>query len=158
VGSPATKASSRANDDTRIGPECTDAPVPRLRPEVPAVAFARGDGPVYVGLGTARAVHYMEDTPEHGGWFYYKTLWAVSPGYGGQVTITGRQVGGPNILRFNAGEAFPGKKQGSLRFSPQPSRGWRYGPSSTLIRAPGCYAFEIRGDAFTEFVTFRARP
>ena len=122
------------------------------------MAFARGDGPVYVGLGTARAVRYTEDTQEHGGWFYYKTLWAVSPGYGGRVTITGRQVEGPNILRFNAAEEFPGKKQATLRFPPERDRGWRYGPSSTLIRAPGCYAFEIKGDAFTEFVNFRARP
>jgi hypothetical protein len=138
--------------------ECTGDPVPRSRPEVSAVAFARGDGPVFVGLGTPRVVHYTEDTRQDAGWFYYKTLWAVSPKYSGPVTITGRELEGTEVLRFNPAAGFPGKKLTSLHLPPSEEGGWRYAPSETLIRAPGCYVLEIRGAGFTEFVTFQARP
>jgi hypothetical protein len=113
---------------------------------------------VFVGLGTARIVHYTEDTRQHDGWFYNKTLWAVSPGYAGPVTITGRQLEGTHVLRFNPAAGFPGNTLTSLHLPPSQEEGWRYGPSETLIRAPGCYVLEIRGEGFTDLVTFRARP
>jgi hypothetical protein len=134
---------------------CSRRPVPLRRPRVPAVAFARGDGPVYVGLGTAGRVRYREDTREHQGWYYYKTLWAVAPEYVGPVTITGHQLDGPNRLLFGTGP-FPGRKLRRLEMPPDRSGGWRFGPSDTLIRAPGCYAFEVLGDGFHEMVTFVA--
>jgi hypothetical protein len=140
------------------GLDCSGESVPRKRPDVSAVAYARGNGPVFVGLGAPRAVHYTEDAQEDEGWFYYKTLWAIAPEYMGTVRITGREVGGSQVLRFNPAAGFPGTKRLALRFPPEEERGWRYGPSFTLIRAPGCYAFEIRGNGFTEFVTFLARP
>ena len=118
--------------------ECTDDPVPRSRPEVSAVAFARGDGPVFVGLGTPRVVRYTEDTLQDAGWFYYKTLWAVAPKYAGPVTITGQQLEGTHVLRFNTAAGFPGNKLTSLQLPASEEGGWRYGPSETLIRAPGC--------------------
>ena len=138
--------------------ECTDDPVPLKRPEVRAVAFARGEGPVFVGLGTPRVVHYTEDTRQHEGWFYNKTLWAVAPEYAGPVTITGRELEGSHVLRFNPAAGFPGNKLTSLDLPPSEKDDWRYAPSETLIRAPGCYVLEIRGEGFLEFVTFRARP
>jgi hypothetical protein len=136
---------------------CSRRPVPFRRSEVPAVAFARGDGPVYVGLGTAGVVRYREDTREHEGWYYYKTLWAVAPEYGGPVTITGHQLDGPNQLLFGTG-GFPGTKLRTLEMSPDQSGEWRFGPGDTLIRAPGCYAFRISGDGLTQVITFRAKP
>jgi hypothetical protein len=138
---------------------CSDTPVPRGRPDVRAIAFPRGKGPVYVGLGSPGVVHYTEDNREHGGWYYHKSLWAVSPDYDGPVTVTGHQADGTNTLRFNPAEDFPGQKRTSLRFPAEPAAsGWRYGPSYTLIRAPGCYVFEIAGEGLRERITFRARP
>jgi hypothetical protein len=125
---------------------------------VRAVAFPRGEGPIFVGLGTAGVVHYTEDTREDEGWYYYKTLWAISPTYSGPVSITGREVNGPGELQFNAGSGFPGTKERELHFDPDPSEEWRYGPSETLIRAPGCYAIVVAGRGFTELITFTARP
>jgi hypothetical protein len=136
---------------------CSGRPVPLHNPEVRAVAFARGDGPVYVGLGAPGKVRYTEDTREHDGWYYYKTLWAVAPEYEGRVSITGHQLDGPNSLMFSTGP-FPGTKLKSLEMPPDPSGGWRYGPSDTLIRAPGCYAFEVQGEGFRRVVTFVAVP
>lgn len=81
-----------------------------------AVAFAYGDGPVYVGLGTGDGVvRYTVDTQRHGGWYYYKTLWAIAPGYTGCVVISGRAIGGNALLRFSGG-GFPVKPQPRLRF------------------------------------------
>jgi hypothetical protein len=75
-----------------------------VRPEVRAVAFAYGKGPVFVGLGTGDGVvHHTVDTKKHDGWYYYKTLWAIAPSYTGNVVISGQQIGGSNELRFNAG-------------------------------------------------------
>jgi hypothetical protein len=137
--------------------ECSREPIPLQSEEVRAVAFARGTGPVFVGLGTAGAVHYTEDTREHRGWYYNKTLWAISPRYQGAVIVTGEQLDGSNELRFNASSGFPGEKLSALKFEESNGAKWRYGPSDTLIRADGCYAFRIAGDDFVDWVTFIAR-
>ena len=128
-----------------------------MRREVGAVAFARGDAPVYVGLGTAGVVRYTEDTRKHDGWYYYKTLWAISPRYQAEVTVTGHQLDGPHGLRFNPVAGFPGQKLLELRFEETDVADWRNGPSATLIRDDGCYAFRIEGESFVDWVTFVAR-
>lgn len=136
---------------------CSLKEIPHERKDVRSVAFARGSGPVFVGLGTPNILRYTEDAREHDGWYYNKTLWAISPRYSGAVTVTGHQLNGHNELRFNAASGFPGKKLTALEFEKVDSGGWRYGPSSTLIRAAGCYAFRIEGDDFVDWVTFVAR-
>ena len=136
---------------------CPVESVRRIRPEVRAVAFAYGDGPVFVGLGTGDGVvRYTVDTKKHGGWYYYKTLWAIAPGYTGSVVITGSAIGSSNaLLRFSGG-GFPGRPQSKLRFRPDDSGKWRFGPSDTLIQAAGCYVFHIEGDDFEQNIAFRA--
>jgi hypothetical protein len=101
-------------------------------------------------------VRYTEDTRERNGWFYNKTLWAIAPSYTGVVLITGEQIDGPNRLRFNPAAGFPGDKQLELRFPNETASKWRYGPSDTLVRAPGCYAFRVRGDDFKRTIVFQA--
>jgi hypothetical protein len=136
---------------------CPVEGVPRVRPEVRAVAFAYGEGPVFVGLGTGDGVvRYTVDTRRHNGWYYYKTLWAIAPAYSGQVVVTGREIHGASELRLNAGARFPGEKRLQLRFPPDDSGKWRYGPSDTLIRAPGCYAFRVAGERLEQRIAFEA--
>jgi hypothetical protein len=137
---------------------CPVESAPRSRPEVRAVAFAYGEGPVFVGLGTGDGVvRYTVDTRSHDGWHYYKTLWAIAPMYAGEVVITGTQIGGTTELRFNPGGRFPGQKELQLRFPQDDSGKWRYGPSDTLIRAPGCYGFHVTGAGFKQTIVFEAR-
>jgi hypothetical protein len=112
---------------------------------------------VYVGLGTGGVVHYTEDNLEHEGWYYHKTLWAIAPEYTDPVTISGHQVDGPGELRFNPAGEFPGQQLERLEV-PEGSDEWRYGPSDTLLRAPGCYVFDIRGPGLMRSITFLARP
>jgi hypothetical protein len=129
-----------------------------VRADVRAVAFAYGEGPAFVGLGTGDGVvRYKVDTRSHNGWHYYKTLWAIAPSYAGGVVITGKQIGGDAELRFNPGAGFPGHKRPRLRFPQDDSGKWRYGPSDTLIRAPGCYAFQVEGKGFEQTIVFEAR-
>jgi hypothetical protein len=113
---------------------------------------------VFAGLGTGGNVHYEEDGIHDHGWYFYKTLWAVAPSYEGSIRISGHEVDGVHELRFNAGSGLQGAKLRRLVIPADEgaTRGWRYGPSNTLIRAPGCYAFKISGDGFTEWVTFIA--
>jgi hypothetical protein len=128
-----------------------------VRADVPAVAFAYGEGPVFVGLGTGDGVvRDKVNTRSHNGWHYYKSLWAIAPSYAGGVVITGKQIGGDTELRFNPGAGFPGDKRPRLRFPQDDSGKWRYGPSDTLIRAPGCYAFQVDGNGFEQTIVFEA--
>jgi hypothetical protein len=145
-------------DARRSSAPCPVESAPRSRPEVRAVAFAYGEGPVFAGLGTGDGVvRYTVDTRSHDGWHYYKTLWAIAPTYAGEVVITGTQIGGTTELRFNPGARFPGQKELQLRFPQDDSGKWRFGPSDTLIRAPGCYAFHVEGAGFKETIAFEAR-
>jgi hypothetical protein len=138
---------------------CSRSEVPRTNPTAPeiAVAYARGRWPIYVGLGAAGVVRFGDESRHHG-WWYHKTLWAIAPDYDGPVTITGYQLDGPHRLMFNA--AGPIEQQlDQLRFEPlatSASEKWRFGPSSTLIQAPGCYAFEVRRPGDVEYIPFIA--
>lgn len=151
-----TKRQTGSPNAPRGAASCSSRPVPLRRPDVRAVAFARGEGPVYVGLGAAGPVRYTEDNRQHEGWYYHKTLWAVAPAYEGSLTISGHQLDGPNLLRFSTGPGFPGAKLMELSMPSDGSGGWRYGPSDTLIRALGCYTFEVEGEGFRQFITFKA--
>lgn len=145
-------------DTRRSQAPCRVETAPQSRPDVRAVAFAYGEGPVFVGLGTSDGVvRYTVDTRRHDGWYYYKTLWAISPTYAGEVAITGKQIRGSHELRFNPGARLAGSKQLRLRFPPDDSGEWRYEPSDTLIRAPGCYAFHVTGEGFRQTIAFEAR-
>jgi hypothetical protein len=147
-----------ATDAPNSQAPCPVEGAPQSSPDAGAVAFAYGEGPVFVGLGTSDGVvRYTVDTRSHDGWHYYKTLWAIAPTYTGQVVITGKQIGGTTELRFNPGAGFPGEQELQLRFPQDDSGKWRYGPSETLIRAPGCYAFHVAGAGFKQTIAFEAR-
>jgi hypothetical protein len=145
-------------DARRSQAPCRVETAPQSRPDAGAVAFAYGEGPVFVGLGTGDGVvRYTVDTRSHDGWYYYKTLWAIAPTYAGEVAITGKQIRGSTELRFNPGARFPAHELLRLRLPPDDSGKWRYGPSDTLIRAPGCYAFHVVGEGLRETIAFEAR-
>lgn len=120
---------------------------------------ALGEGPVYpVYLGTDGAMYYGDSTAE-GGWHFYKVLWIASPKYKGTALIRGRQLDGPNELRFDRGSDPPAELQFPLNTgvgSAGTADGWRDLPSYTRVRAPGCYAYQVDGPAFSEVIIFKA--
>ena len=137
---------------------CNVGKVPHKRPHVRAIAFPRGPGPAYVGLGTAGLVYYAEDTREHGGWYYNKVLIGSSPDYRLGMSINGRRMDGREILRWHNGP-FPGEKNLVLEVpADEDGTGWRYVAGDVLIRAPGCYVIRLEGGDFFEEVVFRAEP
>ncbi len=126
----------------------------------PGFAELVGDGPVYVGpLGTTATLFYAP--PQNFGsqeWGGQTTFWAVQPGIAGLVLVRGHQVDGPNAVRFGRGDMpdaellfrAPAKAQSSLQ------DGWTYEIDYTRLRAPGCYAYQIDGETFSDVVIFRA--
>lgn len=149
----------RRHDDTPpdAGLTCPQHPA-RLRcPAAPAMGFARGEGPVYIGLGAARAIHYAKDTLHHRGWYYYKVLVGIAPRYRLGLSINGRESTGRGVLRWHNG-AFPGSSSVSLDIAAdRTGAGWRYLPGDMLIRNPGRYVIRIEGARFVERVAFRAK-
>src|SRR5918996_3230200 len=141
-----------------LSSRCKDGKVPHKRPHVRALAFPRGPGPAYVGLGTAGTVYYAQDTREHGGWYYNKVLIGSSPDYRLGMSINGRRRDGREILRWHNGP-FPGEKALVLDVpADEDGTRWRYVAADVLIRAPGCYVIRLEGGDFLEEVVFRAEP
>jgi hypothetical protein len=127
----------------------------------PALVEVVGDGPVYVALGLEDTL-YFAPAKNFGSqeWAGQKTIWAIQPGYAGPVLVRGRQLDGPNELRFGGGDVPSAellfRAPGEAR--PDPPNGWTYEIDNTRVRAPGCYAYQLDGETFSEVVIFRAEP
>ena len=112
------EAVQRLHRPLRIPRVGADAHCPKTRGGRPnrRVAIALGDGPAYPVMGMAASppspagVVDLGDDLRRNGWYFHKTLWAVSKGYSGPVLIRGRQVDGSGRLRFS----IPGTGAGSL--------------------------------------------
>ncbi len=132
-----------------------------------------GPGPVYVGNLAFRGKPYparYESTPIRG-WYPGKLLWVSTPAYRGPILVRGRQLGGPNGIRFGGlenrpagipefaeGRLVPSKNnQEYLNPGLRPS-GWHSWAATVFFRAPGCYAIQMDGLAFSEVVVCRAGP
>jgi hypothetical protein len=116
-----------------------------------------GRGPAYAGAFTPDAtVHYGSSRVEAEGWRGFKVLWIVRPGYRARLLIRGRQLDGPNLLRFDDGLVPPAESR--IRPGPgyRPWKGARDHPSFTRVRAPGCYGYQIDGIGFSRVIVFRA--
>ena len=122
---------------------------------------AWGRGPAYPGgldRGDGRPVLlYLDPIPPTSGfygsaWFGNKVLWMVDARYTGPVLIRGRQLDGPNRLRFETGRVPPRE----LTIQPRP--GPRGRPSYTRVRVSGCYAYQVDGLGFSYLIVFEAAP
>lgn len=129
------------------------------KPVASSVGPALGAGPAYaVGFGAEGIARYGGARQE-GGWFYQKVLWATRPDYRGPLLVRGKQLDGPNELRFESGANPPAELQlPSAGGGSQQDPGWRFWPSYTRVRAPGCYAWQVDGLDFTEVIIFQALP
>jgi hypothetical protein len=126
----------------------------------PDVAIALGSGPAYPVLGfegddvppSPKAVVPLYPDERKGSVYWHKTLWAVDPAYDGPVLIRGAGIDPPQPMRFGYDE----RQLGELEFPAEESESWRYGPSFTIVRGPGCYAFQVDGTSFSEVIVFEA--
>jgi hypothetical protein len=125
---------------------------------------AFGAGPVYPILDTVAGkavLHYRYPPPEGFGteWGVAKFPWFGDKTFHGRVLIRGRQLDGPNDVRFEDGS--PGFTD-ARRLDPDaelrlenPVGG---SPATTRLRAPGCYAYQVDGWRFSRLILFEGVP
>jgi hypothetical protein len=143
------------------GTPCPTTPASGQLPSQLFSGAALGSGPVYPGglanLPTGLPFTYpppagsVLDGSQWGG---QKVLWVRSPRYHGPVLIRGRQLDGPNHLRFGL-SLVPPTEMRIARWGNSGS-GWGDHPSTTRLRVPGCYGYQIDGLNFSRVIVFRA--
>lgn len=143
-----------------VARRCPQPPARVLDPDTGPLV---GSGPVY--LAPAGEVWFPVLTRRwmrlasgrYHGWSPARVLWAIAPSYRGPVLVRGGRVGGRGRLGF--GSAGGGGEQPAydeLQIPPAAGSGWREPIFSTLLRRPGCYAYQIDGLGFTETIVFQA--
>lgn len=163
---------------TPLAPSATPAPhpwdalrrplqIPALTPGAPcpvspaatvAAAFgpALGSGPVYPIYGTdGLFAGGQEIFPAP--WLGRKVLWIAAPGYTGPVLVRGRQLDGPDEVRFGTGPVPVAELQLDTAGGSGSAPPWRDWPGYTRVRAPGCYAYQVDGTSFSTVIVFQAR-
>jgi hypothetical protein len=117
-----------------------------------------GPGPAYP-IGESNVMSFrLPPPPEWGAeWGGMKRLWLLEPRYPGRALVRGRQLDGPNEIRFVYGR--PGFTPSKLRNPVRELRleGYSDYPALTRLRAPGCYAYQVDGRTFTYLVIFEAK-
>lgn len=134
------------------GAACPRSPGGRPAPEV---AIALGNGPAYPVLGMPEPPPHTDGVADlrgdiyRDGWYLHKTLWAIDEAYGGRLLVRAARVDRPERVLLEGGP--------ELTFADVFQPGWRYRPSTTYVRGPGCYAFQVDGTTFSRIVIFEAR-
>lgn len=126
----------------------------------PAFGEAIGTGPVFaVGLSPDATLNFVGSAPSNqfsgSAWGGAKVLWVVAPDYLGPVLIRGRQIDGPNEVRFDAGDD-PSPELHIEEVPPSSNSDWRSRASFTRLLAPGCYVYQVDGQNFSEWISFKA--
>jgi len=151
------------------GVPCPTTPKSGPLPSAFSGTAAFGRGPVYPGFfaaspaGPEPIVDFFYPPPAgsevaRSAWSGQKVPWMRSPRYRGPVLIRGRQLDGPYHLRFGLGLVPPTELKISAggwgKSSGAP--GWGVRASTTRLRAPGCYGYQIDGLTFSRVIVFQA--
>jgi hypothetical protein len=125
---------------------------------------AQGPGPIYPTGVDAHGVLFVVALSTPGsvyppGWGGSKVLWVGGPTYTGPVLIRGVRLDADSPVAFQLGGGNPALTE--MQFPPGPPAsttggGWRNWPSATLLKTPGCYAWQIDGTNFSTIVVFKA--
>ncbi len=146
--------------DLNPGEAC---PEPSLRPVEGYPFEVVGDGPVYE-LGYLAVVSIDGNVAyAHEGWHWNKVVWARDPQYTGPIVMRGRQLNGPETLRFQRIEGagptpelalpslhVPAYTTGNRDDAP----GWEDIMTWVVVRASGCYGVQIDGAGFSTTIVF----
>jgi hypothetical protein len=115
---------------------------------------ALGPGPAFP-FGTHNVVTITMPPPEGWGpeWTGIKRVWLLDTRHAGRALVRGRQLDGPNEVRFVRGPQWtPTKMLNPVRELQVEGPT----PSMTRLRAPGCYAYQVDGRTFSYLVVFEA--
>jgi hypothetical protein len=114
-----------------------------------ACRVSPGNGPVkQVGSATTLKLQQFVGSAWAGG----QVTWTAA-GYSGPVLIRGRELGGPHAVGFGEGHVPYDELQLLGPAMGAPRGQW---PSFTRVRGPGCYAYQVDGESFSEVIVFRA--
>ena len=123
---------------------------------------AWGPGPAYPLLSNVNGgpvLFFVYPPPPEFGteWGVAKFPWFTARAYRGRILVRGRQLDGPNEVRFVDGR--PGFTP-AKNLNPVPElrlQGDAAGhPSLTRLRAPGCYAYQVDGWQLSRLIVFEA--
>jgi hypothetical protein len=87
-------------------------------------------------------------------WSGNKVLW-IAHRYRGPVLIRGLQLDGPNEVRFGLARS-PAREMRLTSVGGSSPGDWQNRPSTTRVRAPGCYGWQVDGATFSRVIVFRA--
>jgi hypothetical protein len=95
-------------------------------------------------------------------WYGIQTLWFSRPGYDGPFVVRGGAVTGSGSMEVQPGDSGLAPGTGPLVVPAGPTantsqEGYRTVPGSTWVTAPGCYAWQVDGNGFTEVIVFDAK-
>ncbi len=107
----------------------------------------------YSAEGTSSYYGAREDA----GWYYLKTMWMAPPDFHDVFLLRGRQVDGPNEVRFSeVSTPTPGLE---AVFTPDDAgstgSGWLPWIDYVRVRAPGCYGIQVDGLNFSYIIRFK---
>ncbi len=109
-------------------------------------------------MGTHSVITILFPPPQGWGdeWSGTKRVWLLDTRYASRALVRGRQLDGPNEVRFVHG--YPGFTAGKIL---NPVRELLIegndAPSLTRVRAPGCYAYQVDGRTFSYLIVFEVR-
>jgi hypothetical protein len=114
-----------------------------------------GPGPAYPVFPYAPAAGSLdfdyppppESTFAGSPWSGQKVLWFLAPGHGTRVLVRGRQLNGPQRVRFGEGPT-PASEMKLVGSGGHPAR--------TRLRGGGCYGYQIDGPDYSRVVVFQA--
>ena len=141
-------------------------PEPPLRSVEGYLYEVIGEGPVYslfylLTVSANGNINYAHD-----GWHWNKVVWTRDPQYTGPIVIRGRQLNGPESLRFQRmgdGHPAPELTHSSLhvpayttgnRRDTRNSDWWEELATWVVVRTPGCYGVQIDGVDFSTTIVF----
>lgn len=135
-----------------------ECPVSATTESVPFMAFARGDGPVYLAAGGTLS---LADSPQSGGYWFLKDAWVADPSELGPILVRGGRIDAPGDLRFGDGSEPAGELRlptHSYEYTSGQPPGWRLFNAYLRPPAPGCYVMQLDTLTESDWLVFEVTP
>jgi hypothetical protein len=119
-----------------------------------------GRGPVFLVAADPATIFMKFAYPDGQGWYAQKTPWVISRDYEGALLVRGARIDRRGQVRFAYGEGQHLRElywEAGADQSLPPNPDYRFLASATLVRARGCYAFQVDGESFSRVIVMRVR-
>jgi hypothetical protein len=119
-----------------------------------------GRGPAFLVALDPATIYMNFAFPDERGWYAQKTPWVISREYEGALLVRAARIDRRGPVRFARGYGEHLRElywEAGADQSLVPEPEYRFLASSTLVRARGCYAFQIDGSSFRRIVVVRVR-